>query len=289
MENKKKVGFVGAGYMGSGMVKNLLKDFDVSIIAHKNRKPIDELKKIGAKEVNTYEDFCSLNLDCLILCVSNTPVAISIAKTLTNKLSNKTLIIDTTTHNETGSIEMLKIFNENNISFVESPVMGGPLQAEEGILGAIVGADNENFTKASLYLQSFCKTIFHFGEVGKGSKAKLISNFLALGTTTFVIEAIKAAKKNNVDLDKFCEVAKLGSGNSGALARIADKAIRGDYKGYIFSVDNTIKDLTYINDLLKDMPNAEKLSSLTKSFYENASNNGMGDLLISELIEKDNN
>jgi len=289
MENKKKVGFVGAGYMGSGMVKNLLKDFDVSIIAHKNRKPIDKLKKIGAKEVNTYEDFCSLNLDCLILCVSNTPVAISIAKILTNKLSNKTLIIDTTTHNETGSIEMLKIFNENNISFVESPVMGGPLQAEEGILGAIVGADNENFTNASLYLQSFCKTIFHFGEVGKGSKAKLISNFLALGTTTFVIEAIKAAKKNNVDLDKFCEVAKLGSGNSGALARIADKAIKGDYKGYIFSVDNTIKDFSYINDLLKDMPNAEKLSSLTKSFYENASHKGMGDLLISELIEKDNN
>ena len=37
------------------------------------------------------------------------------------------------------------------------------------------------------------------------------------------------------------------------------------------------------------MPNAEKLSSLTKSFYEKASDNGMGDLLISELIEKDNN
>ena len=47
MENNKKVGFIGAGYMGAGMVKNLLKYFDVSIIAHKNRKPIDELKKIG--------------------------------------------------------------------------------------------------------------------------------------------------------------------------------------------------------------------------------------------------
>ena len=86
-----------------------------------------------------------------------------------------------------------------------------------------------------------------------------------------------------------CDVAKLGSGNSGALARIADKVIRGDYKGYIFSVDNTIKDLTYINDLLKDMPNAEKLSSLSKSFYENASNNGLGNSLISELIKKDHN
>ena len=44
MQKKKKVGFIGAGYMGSGMVKNLLNNFDVYIIAHKNRKPIEELK-----------------------------------------------------------------------------------------------------------------------------------------------------------------------------------------------------------------------------------------------------
>ena len=119
-----------------------------------------------------------------------------------------------------------------------------------------------------------------------GAKTKLICNFLSLGTTTFVIETIKAAEKYNIDLKKFYSVAKLGSGNSGALSRIADKAIEGDYKGYIFSVNNTLKDLTYIHDLFSDMPNAEKFSSLTKSFYQDASDKGFGDLLISELIKK---
>ena len=51
-------------------------------------------------------------------------------------------------------------------------------------------------------------------------------------------------------------------------------------------VANTIKDFSYINDMLKDLPNAERLSSLAKSFYKEASNKGYGDLLISELIEK---
>ena len=97
---------------------------------------------------------------------------------------------------------------------------------------------------------------------------------------------MKAANHFNIDLQKLYDVAKLGSGNSGALTRIADKAIHGDYKGYIFSVDNTVKDLSYINDMLKDLPNAEKLSSLAKSFYEEASNHGDGNLLISELIKK---
>jgi cytidyltransferase-like protein len=79
------------------------------------------------------------------------------------------------------------------------------------------------------------------------------------------------------------EAVKLGDVMIGLLT---DKAIAGDYKGYIFSVNNTLKDMTYINELLSDLPNAEKLSSLTKSFYQDAAGRGEGDLLISELINK---
>ena len=100
--------------------------------------------------------------------------------------------------------------------------MGGPVQAEEGILGGIVGSSEKNLDEAKLYLESFCKNIFHFGPVGVAAKAKLISNFLSLGTTTFVIETVKAAKHFNIDLQKLYDVAKLGSGNSGALNRIAE-------------------------------------------------------------------
>ena len=113
------------------------------------------------------------------------------------------------------------------------------------------------------------------------------SNFLSLLTTTTVIEYFKSAEKLDVDWRKLFEVAKLGSGNSGALGRIAEKAISGDFKGYTFSVSNTLKDLTYINELLKDLPNAEQFSSLAKKFYEESVKKGNGDFLISELIDKE--
>ena len=48
------VGFIGVGYMGYGMAKNLLKKHNVFIFAHKNRKPINKLKKFGAKELKSY-------------------------------------------------------------------------------------------------------------------------------------------------------------------------------------------------------------------------------------------
>ena len=285
--SNKKVGFIGAGYMGYGMAKNLIKDFDVYVITHKNREPIDKLIKEGATEVFTYKELLNLNLDCLMMCVTNTPIAINIAEELVSLISNELLIIDLTTHNKNGTTKMKNIFNSPNIKYTVNPVMGGPVQSEEGILGGIWGGDIKDFDNSKIFLQSFCKNVFNFGSVEKAAQAKLLSNFLSLLTTTTVIEFFRSAKMLDIDINLLCEVAKLGSGNSGALNRIADKALQGDYKGYVFSVNNTLKDLTYINELMKDSNNAEELSKLAINFYQSAKDKGMGDLLVSELIEKE--
>ena len=284
---RKKVGFIGSGYMGFGMAKNLIKNFDVCVIAHKNRDPIDKLVNLGATEILNYNDLLNQNLDCLMMCVTDTPIAISIAKKIAPMIKEELLIIDLTTHDKLGTSKMKNILSSKLIKYTVNPVMGGPVQSEEGILGGIWGGDNSDFEDSKKYLSSFCKNVFNFGTVEKAAKAKLLSNFLSLLTTTTVIEFFRSANKLDIDTQLLCDVAKLGSGNSGALDRISSKALKGDFKGYVFSVNNTLKDLTYISDLLKDSKNGEQLSQIAKSFYKSAQEKGFGDLLVSELIEKD--
>ena len=286
VRNNIKIGFIGVGYMGYGMALNILKrKYNLNIIAHTNRKSINKLVKLGATELKTYKNF-AINSNVIIICVTNTIIAKKVINSLKSFLIKGTLIIDITTHNQNGSIEIFNMLKSRSVYYCESPVMGGPKQAELGILGAIVGCEKNIFNQSKKILKIFCKEVFYFGKVGVGAKTKLISNFLSLGTTTLVIETIKAAEKLNIDLKKLYGVAKLGSGNSGALTRIADKALKGDYKGYIFSVNNAYKDLSYISDLLINLPNAHKLSSYFKSYYKKAINKGNGNLLISELIKK---
>ena len=285
--NKNKVGFIGAGYMGFGMAKNLLKKYDVYLIAHKNRTPIEKLLQEGAKEVDSYNDLINLNLDALMMCVTNTPIALHIAKKISPLIKKKLLIIDLTTHDKTGSVKMQTLLNSPNIIYTVNPVMGGPVQSEDGVLGGIWGGDINYFDESKKYLNTFCKDVFNFGSIEKATQAKLLSNFLSLLTTTTVIEFFRSAKKLDIDINLLCSVAKLGSGNSGAFNRIADKALKGNYKGYVFSVSNTLKDLTYINDLLKESNNAERLSKLAMEFYKSAKLKGHEDLLVSELIEKE--
>ena len=66
----KNVGFIGVGYMGYGIAKNILKNKNkLFVIANKNRKPIEKIIKEGAEEVNSFEEFANKNLDALFICV----------------------------------------------------------------------------------------------------------------------------------------------------------------------------------------------------------------------------
>jgi len=281
------VGFIGVGYMGYGIAKNVLeKGNSLFVIANKNRKPIDRIVGLGAIEVNTLEEFKEKKLNVLVKCVTNTPIAKEIATKLSNILDENTLIIDITTHNKTGSIETEKIYQSSNINYVECPVMGGPVQAEQGVLGGIVGASEANFKLAEPYLKLFCKNYFHFGPVGMGAKSKLLNNFLTLGNAALINHMAKAAKQFDLDLQKLFDVAKLGSGNSAALIRVFDALLQGDSTGFKFTASNSVKDLTYIQDLLKDFPEAEKIAEDNKNYFQKAVDDGYGENFISELIDK---
>ena len=283
----KNIGFIGVGYMGYGIAKNILKHKNkLFVIANKNRKPIEKIISDGAEEVKSFEDFSSKNLDAMFMCVTNTPIAKLISEKISDILDSKTLIIDITTHNKTGSMETEEIFKAKNINYVECPVMGGPVQAEEGILGGIVGASDENFKIAEPYFNFFCKEYFHFGAVGMGAKSKLLNNFLSLGNAALVNHLAKSAKEMGLDLKKVFDVAKLGSGNSAALNRVFDNLLKGDFTGFKFTASNSVKDLTYIQDLLKDFPEAERVAEVNKNYFQKAVDDGYGENFISELINK---
>ncbi len=283
----KNIGFIGVGYMGYGIAKNILKHKNnLFVIANKNRKPIEKIISDGAEEVKSFEDFYSKNLDAMFMCVTNTPIAKLISEKISDILDSKTLIIDITTHNKTGSMETEEIFKAKNINYVECPVMGGPVQAEEGILGGIVGASDKNFKIAEPYFNFFCKEYFHFGPVGMGAKSKLLNNFLSLGNAALVNHLAKSATEMGLDLKKVFDVAKLGSGNSAALNRVFDNLLKGDFTGFKFTASNSVKDLTYIQDLLKDFPEAERVAEVNKNYFQKAVDDGYGENFISELINK---
>ena len=160
--------------------------------------------------------------------------------------------------------KLSKIYNFN---YVEAPISGGSLQAKNGSLGAFIGSNKKNFRKAKQILKPCCKKILRIGKIGMGTKAKLISNFLALGTTTLVIESLKIAKKLGINWKKFYKLSSLGSGSSKSLDRIAPKALKKNYDSYLFTIENTIKDLNYMIKIFKEYKDIKKITRTFLRFY----------------------
>ena len=67
---------------------------------------------------------------------------------------------------------------------------------------------------------------------------------------------------------------------------VIDNLLKGDYTGFKFTASNSVKDLTYIQDLLKDFPEAEKVAEVNKNYFQKAVDEGFGENFISELINK---
>ena len=70
---KPRIGFIGLGLMGHGIAKNLVtKGYPLTVRAHRNRKPLEDLIAAGAKEAPTSADIARAS-DIVFLCVTGAP------------------------------------------------------------------------------------------------------------------------------------------------------------------------------------------------------------------------
>jgi len=278
------IGFLGAGLMGRGMVMRLLDaGRDVRIMAHRNRAPIDALISHGAVEEADPASLAGVS-EVVIFCLPNADIAAKVLDQILPSSRPGMLVIDCTTSHPDAVVELSKTAAVKDVLYAEAPLTGGVAQAEAGTLGAILGAAEDVAEKARAVLEPCCSAIEHMGPVGMGATTKLISNFLSLGTATLVMEAMRGARDHGVDWEKFYRLACQGSGHSMSLDRIAPAAIAGRHDGYVFSLENTIKDLGYIETLLRQNGDAGRLASLLLDIVKEGAKSRDGQAYLSSLL-----
>ena len=280
----ESLGFIGVGIMGEGMVSKILETGrKVFITKHSNSEPIERLKIKGATELENI-DILAKRCELVILCLPNSTVVKKIIEKLSYNLATDSLIIDCTTNNFKSVIELESLTKNKNLRYVEAPLTGGRDQAVAGKLGAMIGGSYKNYKITKKILNPCCERVERIGKVGMGAKAKLISNFLALGTASLTIESLRAAREMGVDWKKFYHLSSLGAGSSKALDRIAQKAIKDDYDSYAFTIDNTIKDFLYMLELFE---RDERISKIIKPILDNYKKNKVsssGKSFISKIL-----
>jgi len=282
-----RVGFVGLGMMGRGMARNLAaKGFPLTVVGHRNREPIEDLKSRGAMEARTPAEAAAKS-DVVIVCVTETPVVEAIMygpNGLMSAARDGLIVMDCTTSEPASTERIAADLAERKVAFVDAPLARSPKEAEEGRLNVMVGAAPEVFAKVEPVLKAFCENIFHVGGPGAGHKTKLVYNFLTMGQAALISEALVAAAKSGLDLEAFCKVVGAGGANSGIFQMIAPSALAGTYDGLKFGLDLARKDLRYYTHLTEQLGLPGFLGETVHQSFNLASALGFGDRLVGSLV-----
>lgn len=255
MSEKPRVGFIGLGLMGQGMAESLLReDFPLTVMAHRNRAPIDALCAKGAQEATTPAGVASRS-DVVVICVGTSEQVEEIvcgSDGLLEGASDGLLIVDCSTALPDSTRRIAAAVARAGCRMVDAPLARTPKEAREGRLNVMVGGDDTAVALARPVIEAFAENIFPVGEIGSAHTLKLINNFLSLGAAALAAEAATMAEKLGIDQRKLFEVCSQGGANSAMFGAVMPWVIDEDDSRVRFSLGNAAKDMTYLETTLAE-------------------------------------
>lgn len=289
VDTKLRIGFIGLGLMGHGMAKNLVgKGFPLTVLAHRNRAPVEDLLAKGAQEAKSPAELARRS-DVVLLCVTGTPQVEAIVygdDGLLGAAREGLIVVDTSTAEPASTAAIRADFVARRAEFVDAPLARTPKEAEEGRLNTMVGAEPATFARLEPVLRAYCENVIHAGPPGHGHTLKLINNFLAMSIATATAEAAAAAAKAGVSLAKLHEIVSAGAVSSGIFQLTLGKMLEsGDLSGLKFTLANAMKDLRYYTHLAESLPTPALVGEAVHQSLVNANLLGFGERYVASLLE----
>jgi 3-hydroxyisobutyrate dehydrogenase-like beta-hydroxyacid dehydrogenase len=287
--DKPRIGFVGVGLMGHGIAKNLVtKGYPLTVRGHRNRAPVEDLLAKGAKEAETNAELAR-GADIVFFCVTGAPQVEEIvfgADGIASGARKDTIVVDLSTSEPATTTKMREALAARGVRFIDAPLARTPVEAEQGRLNIMVGADDATFAELRPVLAAFCENIFHAGPAGHGLILKLINNFVAQAICTATAEACAAAAKSGLSIKKLHEVISAGAVNSGLFQMLVGKMLEsGDLSGLKFTLVNAAKDLRYYTHFTESMMLPSPIGEAVHQSLVTANALGFGDKYVPSLIE----
>lgn len=288
MSDKPVIGFIGVGFMGHGMARNLrLAGYELWVRGRANRTPVESLLALGAQEAQSPRQMAEV-CDIIHLCLSNSPQIEATLRGPDGILAGARpglVVIDTSTANP-GSTEALAAeLAALGGHFVDAPLGGTPVQAEAGQLSAMVGCEPEVFARIRPVIDCWAARVSHIGPVGSGHKMKLVMNFISLSYGALYSEAVVLGAKVGISPQTIHEVIGPSRMGCGFFETFMGYVLERNRDAHKFSIANAAKDMRYLNDMASDADMVNLMAGAAKHYYTHAIATGRGDDYVPMLSD----
>lgn len=209
-----RIGFMGLGAMGYPMARHLAKEHEVVVWNRTREKAERHSREHGTTLAADLRDCAAA--DVVVTMLPTSREVDEIVDRLAPALRRGTLFIDATSGDPNVSRETACRLAAMGVEFVDAPVTGAVVGAENATLTIMIGGSPEGFARAKEVLRLCGKTIIHVGQVGAGHAIKALTNSIMGATVWITSECMLLAKRYGIDMKTAFEVTNAGSGRSNA-------------------------------------------------------------------------
>ncbi|WDZ94963.1 NAD(P)-binding domain-containing protein [Herbaspirillum sp. WKF16] len=286
-QSSPKIGFIGLGRMGLGMASNLQRKGFALVVHDLNKEAVAALVKLGAQPASSVAE-AARRCDIVVTMLPNSAIVDAVVGGADGVLANiarGALVMDMSTVEPEVTDRLAAAALAQGKSFVDAPVGRLASHADRGESLFMVGGAEADFQRVLPLLQAMGSTIHHCGEVGAGTRTKLVNNYLAVVSCQLNAEALTLSQRFGLSLEKTLEVLYGTTATNGQL-KIAwpDKVLKGDIAPG-FTIDLAHKDLTLIVNAANTAKSPMPIGAAAKEAFSTARARGFGGNDFSAMVD----
>ncbi|WOE31944.1 MULTISPECIES: NAD(P)-dependent oxidoreductase [unclassified Acinetobacter] len=262
----QKVAFIGLGAMGYRMAMHLTKKFETVYVWNRN---FDKAKK-HAEEFGTQavELDQALQADIIFSCL---PTSHEVEQLIfSHTLKKGSIWVDCTSGVPESAKKITQQLEKLGIDFLDAPVSGQTIGAQNGTLTVMVGGRLSAFERALPAMETFGQLIKYVGESGAGFAVKAVNNMLLAVNLWSVAEGFTTLKAHGVDLHQALDCINASSGKSGVTETVLPQRILNRSFPLTFALPLLTKDAGIAIDLVHEAKLPSPLLSLTYNLIQTA-------------------
>ena len=270
MEKKPIIGFIGLGLMGHGIAKNIRKGgYELWVRGRTNRKPIESLLSLGAKEAASPKDMAA-KCDIIHICLSSSAQVEGVIRGQDGILAGARpglIVVDTSTADPGSTLNLANELKAKGAHMVDAPLGRTPKEAEEGKLDAMVGCDEALLETVRPVIACWAGTIKRIGPVGSGHKMKLLMNFIGMSYGALYSETVVLGAKIGISPQTIREVIGPSRMGNGFFETFMRYVVDRDRDAHKFAIANAAKDLRYVSNMAAEVQMMSIMASAARHYY----------------------
>ncbi|MFW1859066.1 NAD(P)-dependent oxidoreductase [Acinetobacter defluvii] len=281
-DRNTKIAFLGMGLMGSRMATRLIQAGFQVAVWNRTASACETVIDLGAHalQLENIADY-----PVILSCLADDTAVQNVFDLIAAYLKPEQIIVDFSSLSVDKTLSLSDKSQQLGVTWIDSPVSGGTVGAENGTLVIFAGGDAESIDRLSLIYNVLSQRVTRMGNSGTGQATKICNQLIVAANSTLIAEAVALAQQAGVDTTLLTSALAGGFADSKPFQILTPRMASHNFEPVQWKVQTLSKDLNNAVVLAEkfqlDIPVAKKALSQLQVHQ----NNGYADSDLATVIK----